>query len=114
MQSCSLPASCYVPGAQSEHNVLSSGRVSPLFGEAFCTILSQKIISVLCNTHDCIWKRKIWLFEGKSKLLDSSIDAHSNCTIFLLSLQKISKFYQLRNSKRWMLFVIEKGFLHAT
>jgi hypothetical protein len=29
---------------------------------------------------------------------------------FLLSLQKINKFYQLRNSKRRMLLVMEKAF----
>ncbi len=69
---------------------------------------------VFCNTRDSIWKRKICLFEDKSKLFYSLKDAHSDCMIFSLSLLKISKFHQLWNSKRWMLLVMEKGFLHPT
>ena len=74
------------------------------------------------HTYPCLFvvmflifkKRKIWLFEDKRKLLYSSIDAHSDCTIFLLTLRKISKIHQLWNSKCQMLLVMEKGFLHPT
>ena len=118
MQSRGLPASPFVPGAQCEHHVLSSGCISLSFGGIVAQFCRRRQCSVFCNTRDCIWKRKIGigLFEDKSKFLYLLIDAHSDsdCMTFLLSLQKINKFYQLRNSKRRMLLVMEKGFLRPT
>jgi hypothetical protein len=63
---------------------------------------------------DCIQRRKIGLFADKSQLQYSLIDAHSDCMIFSLSLQKVRKFYQLWNSKHRMLLVVEKVFLHPS
>ena len=114
MQSRGLPASPFVPGAQCEHHVLSSGCISLSFGGIVAQFCRRRQCFVFCNTRDCIWKRKIGigLFEDKSKFLYLLIDAHSDsdCMTFLLSLQKINKFYQLRNSKRRMLLVMEKAF----